>query len=595
MSVVGDDTKKRWSRDLHKRRRGATELGLQADEQIEKLLIRRFDRLVSVRRFILLWIALFLLLFYVGFMQIRSLSPFYQSLQPVAGGIYSEGIIGDFSNANPIYAISDADSAVSHMVFSGLFKYDDDNQLIGDLAKDYTLDTSQKRYTVHLKRGLKWHDGKPFTADDVVFTYQTIQDPEAQSPLYAGWQGIRVSRVDAYTVFFDLPSSLGSFPYSLTNGIVPLHLHKKVVPAQMRSEPFNTSPVGTGPFVWKFVQVSGATNADRQQRISLAAYDHYWGGRPKLDGFNLTTFSDDKHLVEAFKKKQISAMAGLESLPDELVGDSGVHVYTTPLTSIVMTFFNNSNPILADANVRKSLVSGTDRSHIPALLSYPVSLADGPLLRGQLGYDSSVTQIDYDTDNANKLLDQAGWRRDENGQRMKAGKELALSLVSQDTTEYTQVAQFLQRQWSQLRVKVDVHYFSGDELQALKIANHDYDILLYGISVGVDPDVFAYWDSSQASLSSQGHLNLSEYKSRVVDQALEQARTRSDPALRVAKYKVFLTEWVKDAPAMALYQPNVLYVARGQVFNFQRKASNVSIDRYNNVNEWMVRQRHQIL
>jgi peptide/nickel transport system substrate-binding protein len=595
MARVGDDTKRRLSRDFKRRRRGASEFGHQADEQIEKLLIRRFDRLVSVRRFIFLWIAFFIVLLYVGILQIRGLSPYYQSLQPVPGGIYSEGIISDFTNANPIYATSDADSAVSHMVFSGLFKYDNSGKLVGDLAKDISLDATQKRYTVHLRQGIKWHDGKPFNADDVVFTYQTIQDPDAQSQLYSSWTGIRVSRQDAYTVNFDLPSAFGAFPYSLTNGLLPAHLFKKIVTAQMRSAPFNTSPVGTGPFEWKFVQVSGTSNVDRQQHISLEAYDHYYGGRPKLDGINLTTFGDDQHLIDAFKKKQVNAMSGLEALPDDLSNDSSVHVYTTPLTSIVMAFFNNSNPTLADSTVRRALVQGTDRSKIPDLMSYPISLADGPLLRSQLGYDPSVTQAGYDPDTANKALDQAGWLADGSGQRSKAGHPLTLSLVSQDTQEYTEVAQFLQRQWSQMGIKVEVHYYNGEDLQTLKISNHDYDVLLYGISVGVDPDVFAYWDSTQASLSSQGHLNLSEYKSKAADQALEQARTRSDPSQRVIKYKAFLTEWTKDAPAMALYQPNVIYITRGQVFNFQHKTENSSVDRFYNVNEWMVRQRHQKL
>jgi ABC-type transport system substrate-binding protein len=87
---------------------------------------------------------------------------------------------------------------------------------------------------------------------------------------------------------------------------------------------------------------------------------------------------------------------------------------------------------------------------------------------------------------------------------------------------------------------------------------------LYGISLGVDPDVFAYWDSSQASISSQGHLNLSEYKSKAADQALESARTRADAQLRVTKYKAFLTAWTNDAPALALYQPNMLYISGGR-------------------------------
>jgi len=155
------------------------------------------------------------------------------------------------------------------------------------------------------------------------------------------------------------------------------------------------------------------------------------------------------------------------------------------------------------------------------------------------------------------------------------------------------VAQFLQQQWAKIGVKVVVHYYDAEDLQSIVIANHSYDILLYGINIGVDPDVFAYWDSSQASVSSQGHLNLSEYKSAVTDQALEAGRTRSDPSIRVLKYKAFLTAWTGDMPALALYQPNLLYITRGPVFNYQRKADNSELDQFYNVNQWEVRQQEQ--
>src|SRR5581483_5889582 len=100
-------------------------------------------------------------------------------------------------------------------------------------------------------------------------------------------------------------------------------------------------------------------------------------------------------------------------------------------------------------------------------------------------------------------------------------------MVSQDTKEYTELSQFLQEQWSKVGIKIDVHYYSGDDLQSQIITSHEYDILLYGVSLGVDPDEYAYWDSSQASLGSQGRLNLSEYKSSAADQALQAGRTRS--------------------------------------------------------------------
>lgn len=593
MPVVDDQTRKRWQKGFKRRRKNAAEIGRQADEQIEKFLIGRYERLVNVKRFVFLWTALLVVLLFVTVVQLRALGPYYQTLHPAPGGIFSAGLVGKFSNANPLYATGAADTAVSHLVFSGLLKYDTNNKLVGDLAKDWNLNSNQTRYTVHLRQGLKWHDGKPFTADDVLFTYQMIQNPEAQSALYSSWQGIKVSKANAYTVNFDLRNPLSSFPYSLTNGIVPEHAFKDIKPVQMRSAPFNTHPIGTGPFEWKFVEVIGTKVDEIQQRILLAANSDYWAGRPKLDGFNLTTFTDDDHMISAFNKKQLNAMRELETVPDSLKNDKTIHIYRTPMTSEVVAFFNNSNPILGNIPVRQALVSGVDRSQIPSLTEFPVKLADEPLLSTQLGYDPAARELPHNLKLANATLDKGGWARGADGIRAKSGQHLQLTLAAQDTPEYTKVAQFLQRQWGALGVRVNVNYYSTDDLQNTIIADHEYDILLYGISLGVDPDVFAYWDSSQASVSSQGHLNLSEYKSKTVDQALEGARTRSDPNTRTVKYKIFLSQWSKDAPALALYQPNYIYISRGPIFNYKHTEINASSDQYSNVNEWMIRQRHQ--
>jgi len=592
--VVDDRTKKLLKRKLNRGRSDAVMLSQQADDKLERLFIRRLGRLVAVRRFIILWGSLFVLLFIATFMQVRGISNYYQVLKPVPGGLYNEGIVGTFTNANPIYATGSADTAVSHLVFSGLFTYDDNNQLTGDLAKSWKIGASPTEYIVSLRRGVKWHDGKPFTADDVVFTYKTIQNIEAQSSLYASWQGIAVAKADDYTVKFTLPNPLAAFPYSLTNGIIPEHLLNKASLSEMRSLPFNTSPVGTGPFVWKYVDVNGSpTSADRQQHITLAANKDYWQGRPKLDGISLITFADQENMVNAFKKKQLNAISGLEALPTDLAKDNSVHTYITPLTNEVMAFFNNSHTYLNDYKLRQALVQSVSRNNISSLTSFPVRRIDSPFLNTQFAYDPNTTQLPYDFDAANKLLDSAGYAKGADGIRTKDGKPLTFGLTTLDNQDYVRTAIFLQKEWRKLGIKITTpDYKSSDEMQTT-IANHDYDVLLYGINIGVDPDVYAYWDSSQASITSQGHLNLSEYKSTAADQALEFGRTRSDPQLRAAKYKSFLSTWRADAPALALYQPNYVYISRGNVFNFERKSINSAADRFDNVQDWMIRQKKQ--
>jgi peptide/nickel transport system substrate-binding protein len=428
MIAVDEEKRKLWKKNYRKRKKNARLLGRQADEQLEELFIRRFDRLVSVKRFVILWTLLFVGLFFSSVLQLRALGPYYETLKPAPGGIFSEGLVGNFTNANPIYSSGTADTAISHLIFSGLFKYDTNNKLTGDLATSWSVNDAQTRYTVNLRNDVKWQNGKPFTAEDVLFTYQMIQNIEAQSPLYTSWQGIKVTKKDNNTVYFDLNNPLSSFPYSLTNGIIPAQEFNGIKPVAMRTAPFNNNPIGTGPFEWKYVEVTGKTDADREQRISLAANRDYWNSRPRLDGFTLTTFSNDHSLIEAFNNKQINAMSGLESVPDNVKGDKNVHVYNTPLTGEVMAFFNNSHPALNELNVRKALIQGVNHDQIDSVLDYPVKLVYAPLLSDQLGYDPSLAQPPYSQDGANQLLDKAGWSMGENSYRSKAGKPLTLTL-----------------------------------------------------------------------------------------------------------------------------------------------------------------------
>lgn len=594
MAGIKDERRRQWRQGFRRRRREARVLSDEYDKQIERLFIRRFDRLISVRRFIFLWVGLLVVLLGSVIFQLRGLSAYYQTLKPVPGGLYTEGLIGKFTNANPLYATGPADLAVSRLVFSGLFKYDNNNKLAPDLATSWKRNALGTSYTVQLRRGVSWQDGQPFTANDVLYTYRTIQDPLAQSALYSGWQGVNVTKAGDYTVIFNLPDRLSSFPYSLTNGIIPEHALKDIPPEQLRSAPFNTDPIGTGPFKWKFVEVTGSSDADRRQKITLAAYKKYWDGHPKLDGISLMTFPDDQQMTTAFKKKEINAMSGLESVLDDLAEDPGVQVYNTPETSAVGAFFNNSRTPLSETAIRQALVRGVDRGQLPGLFKGPFYTADGPLLRGQLGYDKQLRELSYNLKAANKLLDDAGWKRDAGGQRSKDGRSLTLGLSSQNTEQYTKVAEFLQYQWAKLGVKISVHYFNANDLQGQIIGSHNYDILLYGINIGVDPDILAYWDSSQASVGSQG-LNLSEYKSKDADRALEAGRTRAEPDIRAVKYRAFLEAWRKDAPALILYQPDSIYVSRGQVFNFERRATNSSADRFYNAADWEIRQQRQTL
>jgi peptide/nickel transport system substrate-binding protein len=544
--------------------------------------------LVEVRRFVFAWITLLVLLISGLVIQTRGLSHYYQVLKPAAGGTFTEGVLGTFTNANPLYAVNAVDSSVSHLVFSGLLRYDQKGQLVGDLAEKWSTDARGAVYTVVLRKNLIWHDGNPLTAADVVFTYETIQNPDAKSPLLTSWQGIKVQAVDALTVTFTVPNSLAAFPNSLTNGIVPKHLLGDIPTSQLRSIRFNTAhPVGSGPFKWETIEVNGTSPETREERIALLPNEHFYRTAPKLERFIIRAFHDEQHLFSSLAARQLNGATGFATIPDTLLANREVHLYNIPLNGEVVVFFKTSLPIFSDPKVRQALVKAIDVADTVKKIGYPVVVANSPLLKSQVGYDKNIVQSPHNMAEANQLLDAAGWVRGKDGIRVKAGTRLHFQLTSQNTSEYTAVAQALQSQWKSIGVDAEVVQPSSEELQAV-IPDHNFDALLYGISIGPDPDVFPYWHSSQADPRSSTRLNFSEYKSKQADVALEAGRTRLDPGIRTVKYRPFLEAWRNDAPALALYQPRLLYVTYGNLFNFEPKVVNSTTDRYSNVENWMI-------
>ena len=578
-------------RRLFRRRQKIVEAATQnAGAQFETDLINRFDRLLQVKRFVSGWLALVLLISLCTVLQTLALNNHYQTLQPVSGGVYNEGIVGAYSNANPLYASGSVDSAVSRLIFAGLLKYDAKNQLVGDLASSYSVDATGQHYTVKLRPNLKWHDNKPLTAVDVAFTYHTIQNPDARSPLLPSWQGITITATDSQTITFDLPNVLSSFPYSLTNGIVPEHILASVPPTQLRTNTFNTlQPVGAGPFMWQTLELGhSADPAKATSFVALQPFKDYYGGAPKLDGIIVRAYASRENMIEAYENRDINAMAGLIEVPKQLRNEADLQEYSFASTAALMTFFRGGSGVLIDGSVRQALIKGANVADIIKGLPYQPKAVREPLLLGQLGYDMKFQQSGYDEAAANAQLDAAGWIKGANGIRSKNGQPLSFRLYAENTPENTYVIKKLITDWKKIGANVSPVLQDLTDFQTT-LEFHTYDALLYGISVGTDPDVYAYWDSTQADVRAASRLNFSEYSSTTADASLEAGRTRLDANLRVIKYRPFLQAWQADAPALGLYQPRFLYISRGPVYGLSERTLNTDSDRYNTAATWQIR------
>jgi peptide/nickel transport system substrate-binding protein len=569
------------------------DIGQVADEQINRHFFRRLSRLFEVRRFVIGWTLLVGLLILAVLLQFNAMQAHYKKSMFVSGGIMSEGIAGNYTNGNPIYATGSVDLAVSKLIFASLFKYNSQGELVADLAEKIESDPTEKIYTITLKDNIFWHDGQPVTADDVAFTFATIQDPDAKSYLFNSWQGIKVEAKSPKIVQFTLNDTLSSFPHSLTTGIIPSHVLKNIPAEQLRSSDFNTiHPVGAGPFKIDVVEAASSSKDkdNRQQQIGMTGYEHYHSGQPRLSRYVIKTYKDQPDLEKAYKDKKVNAITGLFKAPDDIVSDPRTIEYTPAVAAQIMVFFKSSGGILNDKTVRQALVLATSKPEITASIGYPLKLIDGPLLNSQTGYDPAFFQKTQNFKAAREVLDKAGWVLDPvSGTRSRKGVPLKFRLFSQSTAEYTAISQALQSKWKQLGVDVEVILQEEEELKST-LSAHTYDALLYAISTGADPDVFAYWHSSQADIRSETRLNFSEYNSPAADEALTAGRSRSDPAIRAVKYKPFLKAWQTDNPALALYQPRFIFIVRAPFEGLQTKTLITPVDRYSDVQSWVIRQ-----
>lgn len=575
---------KRLKRVFRKRRQQVGDITVEANRHLDRHLFKRINKIQHSWRFISAWIAFTLLIGLGLAYQIRSVDKFYLFDKPVAGGEFVEGIQGSFSNANPIYAVSSVDTSVSRLIFSGLVKYDNQGKIVGDLAEKWTIDEKATTYTFIIRNNAFWHDGKEVVADDVVYTIQAIQNPDTLSPYNLNWQGVTVKALDKKTVQIVIPGPLTSFIYSLTQGVVPKHVLESTPFAQLRSSEFNNrDPIGSGPFSWVGFSVLSNSDDALRQRIILQNYSGYHLGEPKLDRYTIEVFGDDSGAIDALKSRRINGATlttSPENLPDSVIQNN------IPTLNAVYVFFHTQKVPFNDKKVRNASAQIMDTKRILAQLSYTPTGVNGPLLRNSSAYDKTRVQKTTDIAKAIELLDQAGWvKPPASFVRQKDSKPLEFTLLTEDKPEYVKLVDVLQRQFADVGIKMNVSIKSGKEFQR-SLLNHEYEALLYGISIGSDPDVYAYWHSSQAT---PDRFNFSEYKSSVADSALEGGRSRPDGELRNTKYVPFLDAWRDDSPAVGLYQPRLLFTLNDKLYNFEPFALAQTSDRYANVHNWMIK------
>jgi len=546
----------------------------RANAYVDQNIWGKWHQVRVVRRLLFAWWGL-LIICAVGLIsQTHQIALRGSMLVAAPGGTYSEAEVGDVQLLNPILPSGTASDDINRLIFSGLTQFNSSRQVEPDLAASWDISADGRTYTFHLRHGLTWQDGIPFTADDVAFTLAAIQNPDTRSPLAPSWQGVTAAARDQYTLVYTLPEPLASFLSSTTVGILPRHLLDSIEPQAMRNAAFNQNPVGTGPFSIK-------TFAPSANEVTLVANNRYYAGRPRLDQINFRFYDSAADALSAYAKHQVLGVARIQyEQVTKAAQQSNLTVRTLALPEAQILFFRQGDSLAADATVRSILIRSLDRSRIvQAATAGHATTLQQPLLPGQLGYTNRYTPAPLTAVAARQALTAA---------RPNDKQALHLSLVTLQNSELEAAAHEIARQWAVLGVQLDVKAVSLTDLQQSYLRSRHYQLLLYGENIGADPDVYPYWHSSQ--ISDPG-LNLAQYQSPAADRALEAGRMLTDPAVRAAKYDAFLKAWDADQPAAVLYEPVYLYAQDQAVMGQSlQKLINPS-DRFYHIEQWTVLQR----
>jgi len=515
---------------------------------------------------------------------------------PAKGGSYAEGVIGTPRFVNPLLAISDADRDMTALVYAGLTRALPSGEIIPDLASSYNISNDGLTYTFTLREHLRFHDGRPITADDVVFTVTKAQDSMLKSPKRANWDGVQVTAQDDHTIVFVLPRPYAPFLENTTLGILPAHIWKEITTEEFSFSAYNTTPIGSGPY-----RVTGARRDGSGIPLyyDLRAFDDYATGEPYLSHIRMRFYRDEDTLVNAFSKGEIEGINAITPSVAQKLTDKGVRIKRAPLPRVFGVFFNQDKAtVFTDASVRKALDIATEKERIvdEVLFGYG-SVLHGPIPPGSLGYiapeSTDTISREERLARARTILEDAGWtwssHDDGSGTWKHDGTTLSFSLATANVPELKSVADILVEDWTALGVPVTLKVFDANELNQLVIRPRDYDALLFGEIVGRDTDLFAFWHSSQRN---DPGLNIAMYANVTTDKLLETSRSSSVTEERLTAYNKLVAEIIDDTPAVFLYAPDFIYALPDHMLGVSIGSAVTAAERFSGILSWHIETDH---
>ena len=543
--------------------------GEEGREHIRENIIDRISHVRNVRLLILEWALLVLAIIMLSVTQAFLYAESYAVTTFTSGGTYSEATLGRVNSLNPLFATTNSEKTLSRLMFLTLSSVDYSGHIGLGLAESIKTDDTGTVWTVRLRDGLTWSDGEPITNQDVIYTVNMIQSPSVISPYSSNMTGVTVAESDQDLVF-KLSTPYANFSSALEFPILPAHILGDVAPNLLLEDNFSTAPVTSGPFTFKASQAIGSLG---EKIVYLSPNKNYYEGAPLLDSFAVHAYVDDDDIISALNSGSVTATAELLPTDADRITSSSIYEKQTALNSGVFLFFNTSNSVFASKDLRKAVQQGIDMRSLRAPVGDEADL-DYPFLSTQVELKDLPALPEYNPDNARLTINSAA-----------LDKSKPIHIVTINTGYFPALADNLKFQLENLGFAVAVDMMNpGQDFLVNVIRPRNYDILLYEIELGSDPDLFAYYHSSQVKESG---LNLSNYNNSFASDAILAARRSIDPTMRNAKYLTFLKIWVDDVPAIGIYQVNLSYFVNKNVRSFSPDNRLVTAtDRFEDVILW---------
>lgn len=564
--------RKRGQKFVKRFSRASLKASEESKEHIKENVLERVSHIANVKLLVLEWGLMVMALIMLAVTQAFWFNASYAEETFVAGGTYTEATVGRVNSLNPLFATTNSEKVLSRLMFAPLVATDYSGNVGYGLANALSANEDGKIWKVKLREGLKWSDGVPLTNEDVLFTVALIQNPVVNSIYEPNLENVKVSENESGEIVFELASSYADFASALEIPIVPKHELDDATLKTLVEDSFSVEPVTSGAFSYNAVQATATTG---EEIYYLSANSNYYKGVPMLGSFAVRTYLDKDSIVAGVNGKQVTATAELSGLEADKVVAGGYEMKKTAINSGAFAFFNTNSANMRNKDLRRAIRSGLNMETLRGAVSDPEPL-DYPLISSQIQLEAypEITRYNLETAREQVAAVLAGTRPEISVATVNSGY---LPLVSNALVEQLQALG--------LEAKLNV-YEENQEFVANVIAKRNYDILVYEVELGADPDPLPYYHSSQASGSG---LNLSNYRNTLVDDLLVGARETLDTTLRAKKYESFLEYWVDDVPAIGLYRGSMTYIYNSNTRNYNDRMHLVTpFGRFIDVEQWGV-------